>query len=103
MNKRLAQLALFLRLGASFVGAASVMFRVAQARLYTKKSIEPAPRNIMATMKPAPAARCHPSRSIGTKKWSDAGYQTVTSARYSLVAIRRNDTSATPMSDLFRG
>jgi hypothetical protein len=35
VNKRLAQLALALRLGASFVGAASLMFRVAQARLYT--------------------------------------------------------------------
>lgn len=34
VNKRLAQLALFLRLGASFVGGASLMFRVAQARLY---------------------------------------------------------------------
>lgn len=34
VNRRLAQLALFLRLGASFVGAASLMFRVAQARLY---------------------------------------------------------------------
>jgi hypothetical protein len=34
VNKRLAQLALFMRLGASFVGAASLMFRVAQARLY---------------------------------------------------------------------
>jgi hypothetical protein len=34
VNKRLAQLALVLRLGASFVGAASMMFRVAQARLY---------------------------------------------------------------------
>jgi hypothetical protein len=34
VNKRLAQLALVLRLGASFVGAASLMFRVAQARLY---------------------------------------------------------------------
>src|SRR5713101_4196262 len=35
VNKRLAQLALCMRLGASFVGAASLMFRVAQARLYT--------------------------------------------------------------------
>ena len=34
VSKRLAQLALVLRLGASFVGAASLMFRVAQARLY---------------------------------------------------------------------
>ena len=34
VNKRLAQLALVLRLGASFVGAASVMLRVAVARLY---------------------------------------------------------------------
>jgi Domain of unknown function (DUF4386) len=34
VNKRLAQLALVMRLGASFVGAASVMFRVAQVRLY---------------------------------------------------------------------
>jgi len=34
VNQRLAQLALFMRLGASFVGAASLMFRVAQARLY---------------------------------------------------------------------
>ena len=31
------------------------------------------------------------------------GYHNVTSAKYSLVAVRRNDTSATPMSDLFRG
>src|SRR4051812_45601249 len=31
VNKRLAQLALCLRLGASFVGAASLMFRAAQA------------------------------------------------------------------------
>src|SRR5438132_7325832 len=31
VNERLAQLALCLRLGASFVGAASMMFRVAQA------------------------------------------------------------------------
>jgi hypothetical protein len=35
VNTRLAQLALVLRLGASSVGAASLMFRVAQARLYT--------------------------------------------------------------------
>jgi uncharacterized protein DUF4386 len=34
VNKRLAQLALCLRLGASFVGAASLMFRVAAAGLY---------------------------------------------------------------------
>jgi len=34
-NRRLAQLALVLRLGASFVGAGSLMFRVAQARLYS--------------------------------------------------------------------
>jgi hypothetical protein len=34
VNKRLAQLALVLRLGASFVGAASLMFRVALTRLY---------------------------------------------------------------------
>jgi Domain of unknown function (DUF4386) len=34
VNKRLAQLALCLRLGASFVGAASLMFRVAGAQLY---------------------------------------------------------------------
>ena len=34
VDKRLAQLALCLRLGASFVGAASLMFRVAQAWLY---------------------------------------------------------------------
>ena len=34
VNKRLAQLALMLRLGASFVGAASLMFRYAQTRLY---------------------------------------------------------------------
>lgn len=34
VNRRLAQLALVLRLGASFVGAASMMFRVAQGRLY---------------------------------------------------------------------
>jgi len=40
VNKRLAQLALVLRLGASFVGAASLMFRVAQARLYTASEAE---------------------------------------------------------------
>lgn len=34
VNKRLAQLALLLRLGGCFVGAASLMFRMAQARLY---------------------------------------------------------------------
>ena len=34
-NRRLAQLALVLRLGASFVGAASLMFRVAKSRLYS--------------------------------------------------------------------
>ena len=34
VNKRLAQLALALRLGASFVGAASLMFRVAEGYLY---------------------------------------------------------------------
>ena len=40
VNKRLAQLALVLRLGASFVGAASLMFRVAQARLYSASATE---------------------------------------------------------------
>jgi hypothetical protein len=35
VNQRLAQLALVLRLGASFVGAASLMFRVALTRLYS--------------------------------------------------------------------
>ena len=40
VNKRLAQLALILRLGASFVGAASLMFRFAQGWLY--KASEPA-------------------------------------------------------------
>lgn len=35
VNKRLAQLAFVLRLGASFVGASSLMFRVAQAQLYS--------------------------------------------------------------------
>jgi hypothetical protein len=40
VNKRLAQLALVLRIGASFVGAASLMFRVAQARLYTASQTE---------------------------------------------------------------
>ena len=34
VDRRLAQLALCMRLGASFVGAASLMFRVAGARLY---------------------------------------------------------------------
>lgn len=34
VNKRIAQLALILRLGASFVGASSVMLRVMEARLY---------------------------------------------------------------------
>jgi hypothetical protein len=34
VNKRLAQFALILRLGASFVGSASLMFRVAQGWLY---------------------------------------------------------------------
>jgi hypothetical protein len=40
VNKRLAQLALVLRLGGSFVGAASLMFRVAQARLYQASQTE---------------------------------------------------------------
>jgi len=40
VNKRLAQLALCLRLGASFVGAASLMFRVAQGWLYTASATE---------------------------------------------------------------
>src|SRR5437588_11114345 len=40
VNKRLSQLALCLRLGASFVGAASVMFRVAQAWLYKASATE---------------------------------------------------------------
>ena len=40
VNRRLAQLALVLRLGASFVGAASLMFRVAQARLYSASKTE---------------------------------------------------------------
>jgi Domain of unknown function (DUF4386) len=40
VNKRLAQLALILRLGASFVGAASLMFRVAQARLFMASATE---------------------------------------------------------------
>jgi hypothetical protein len=34
IDKRLAQLAMYLRLGASFVGTASMMFRVAGAQLY---------------------------------------------------------------------
>jgi hypothetical protein len=40
VNKRLAQLALVLRLSASSVGAASLMFRVAQARLYMASETE---------------------------------------------------------------
>ena len=40
VDKRLAQLALVLRLGACFVGAASLMFRVAQARLYMASETE---------------------------------------------------------------
>ena len=40
VNKRLAQLALVLRIGGSFVGAASLMFRVAQARLYQASPTE---------------------------------------------------------------
>jgi hypothetical protein len=40
VNKRLAQLALVLRLGASFVGAASVMFRITQAGLYQASETE---------------------------------------------------------------
>jgi hypothetical protein len=40
VNKRLAQLALCLRLGASFVGGASLMFRVAEARLYSASATE---------------------------------------------------------------
>jgi Domain of unknown function (DUF4386) len=40
VNKRLAQLALVLRLGASFVGAASLMFRFAQAWLYRASETE---------------------------------------------------------------
>lgn len=40
VNKRLAQLALCLRLGASFVGAASLMFRVAQGWLYKASATE---------------------------------------------------------------
>jgi Domain of unknown function (DUF4386) len=40
VNKRLAQLALCMRLGASFVGAASLMFRVAQGWLYKASATE---------------------------------------------------------------
>ena len=40
VNKRLAQLALCLRLGASFVGAASMAFRVAGAWLYKASATE---------------------------------------------------------------
>lgn len=40
VSRRLAQLALVLRLGASFVGAASLMFRFAQARLYQAVATE---------------------------------------------------------------
>ena len=40
VDKRLAQLALCLRLGASFVGAASLMFRVAGAQLYKASATE---------------------------------------------------------------
>lgn len=40
VNKRLAQLALVLRLGASFVGTASMMFRVAQGWLYRASATE---------------------------------------------------------------
>lgn len=40
VNRRLAQLALVLRLGACFVGAASLMFRVAQARLFQASATE---------------------------------------------------------------
>ena len=40
VDKRLAQLALCLRLGASFVGAASLMFRVAQGWLYKASATE---------------------------------------------------------------
>jgi len=40
VNKRLAQFALILGLGAWFVGEASLMFRVAQARLYTAPQTE---------------------------------------------------------------
>jgi hypothetical protein len=40
VNKRLAQLALCLRLGASFVGGPSLMFRVAEASLYKASATE---------------------------------------------------------------
>ena len=40
VNKRLAQLALVLRLGASFVGASSVMLRMMEARLYEAAATE---------------------------------------------------------------
>lgn len=40
VNRRLAQLALVLRLGASFVGAASMMFRVAQGWFYRASATE---------------------------------------------------------------
>jgi hypothetical protein len=40
VNKRLAQLALVLRLGACFVGAPSLMFRLAQARLFQASATE---------------------------------------------------------------
>lgn len=40
VNRRLAQLALYLRLGASFVGVASMMFRVANARLVMASATE---------------------------------------------------------------
>jgi len=40
VDKRLAQLALCLRLGASFVGTASMMFRVAGAQLYKASATE---------------------------------------------------------------
>jgi len=40
VNERLAQIALVLRLGAGFVGAASLMFRVALARLYKASETE---------------------------------------------------------------
>ncbi len=40
VDRRLAQLALCLRLGASFVGAASLMFRVAEGRLYQTSATE---------------------------------------------------------------
>lgn len=40
VNRRLAQLALVLRLGASFVGASSIMLRTAEARLYAAWATE---------------------------------------------------------------